>query len=256
MAAKLIVCVLAGLGAGVGTGLAGLSAAAVISPMLITFLGFSAYEAVAIALASDVLASAASAYTYGKHGNLDVKSGSVMLAVVLALTLVGSLAAFQMPDSAMSSFSILMTLVLGIRFLLCPVTAPRALFPHAGRALRIAQSVVCGVVIGFICGFVGAGGGMMMLLVFTSVLGYELKTAVGTSVFIMAFTALTGAASHAAIGGGMDLFALAVCAAATLAGAQVSAAFANRAQPKALNRVTGAVLTSLGAVMLAVHFFS
>ena len=200
-----------------------------------------------------MLASAASAYTYGKHGNLDVKSGSVMLAVVLALTLVGSLAAFQMPDSAMSSF---LTLVLGIRFLLCPVTAPRALFPHAGRALRIAQSVVCGVVIGFICGFVGAGGGMMMLLVFTSVLGYELKTAVGTSVFIMAFTALTGAASHAAIGGGMDLFALAVCAAATLAGAQVSAAFANRAQPKSLNRVTGAVLTSLGAVMLMVHFFS
>ena len=37
---------------------------------------------------------------------------------------------------------------------------------------------------------------MMMLLILTSVLGYELKTAVGTSVFIMAFTAFTGAASH------------------------------------------------------------
>lgn len=44
---------------------------------------------------------------------------------------------------------------------------------------------------------------MMMLLVLTSVLGYELKTAVGTSVFIMAFTALTGAVSHFAIGGGI-----------------------------------------------------
>ncbi len=32
----------------------------------------------------------------------------------------------------------------------------------------------------------------MMLLILTTVLGYELKTAVGTSVFIMAFTALTG----------------------------------------------------------------
>ena len=50
------------------------------------------------------------------------------------------------------------------------------------------------MMIGFICGFVGAGGGMMMLLILTSVLGYELKTAVGTSVFIMAFTAFTGAA--------------------------------------------------------------
>ena len=66
---------------------------------------------------------------------------------------------------------------------------------------RAIQSLVCGMLIGFICGFVGAGGGMMMLLILTSVLGYELKTAVGTSVFIMAFTAFTGAASHFAIGG-------------------------------------------------------
>ena len=49
---------------------------------------------------------------------------------------------------------------------------------------------------------------MMMLLLLTSVLGYELKTAVGTSVFIMTFTALTGAVSHFAIGGAPDLFCL------------------------------------------------
>ena len=46
---------------------------------------------------------------------------------------------------------------------------------------------------------------MMMLLVLTSVLGYELKTAVGTSVFIMTFTAFTGAVSHVAIGGGLEI---------------------------------------------------
>ena len=56
---------------------------------------------------------------------------------------------------------------------------------------RAIESLVCGIGIGFICGFMGAGGGMMMLLILTSVLGYELKTAVGTSVFIMTFTALT-----------------------------------------------------------------
>ena len=254
MPVKFLVCILAGLGAGVGTGLAGLSAAAVISPMLITFLGFPAYEAVAISLASDVLASAVSAWTYGKNGNLDIRNGLVMLAAVLALTLVGSLAAFEMPDSAMGSFSVCMTLLLGLRFLFCPVTSSRSLFPQGGRAARTAESVVCGVVVGFICGFVGAGGGMMMLLALTSVLGYELRTAVGTSVFIMTFTALTGAVSHVAIGGGVDPAALVVCAAATLLGAQVSAVFANRAEVRLLNQVTGGVLSLLGAVMLAVRF--
>ena len=74
-----IVCLLAGLGAGLGTGFAGMSAAAVISPMLIAFLHMDAYQAIGIALASDVLASAVSAYTYGKNKNLDIKNGLVMM---------------------------------------------------------------------------------------------------------------------------------------------------------------------------------
>ena len=92
------VYIIAGLGAGIGTGLAGLSAAAVISPMLITFLGFEPYEAVGISLASDVLASAISAYTYKKNDNLDIKNGLVMLVTVLIFTLVGSYIATLVPQ--------------------------------------------------------------------------------------------------------------------------------------------------------------
>ncbi len=83
---KIIICILAGLGAGLGTGFAGMSAAAVISPMLITFLHMDPYLAVGIALASDVLASAASAYTYGKNKNLDIKNGVIMMISVLCFT--------------------------------------------------------------------------------------------------------------------------------------------------------------------------
>ena len=43
--------------------------------MLITFLHMDPYLAVGIALASDVLASAASAITYGKNKNLDIRAG-------------------------------------------------------------------------------------------------------------------------------------------------------------------------------------
>ena len=256
MLVKLIVCIIAGLGAGIGTGLAGLSAAAVISPMLVTFLGFPAYQAVAISLASDVLASAVSAYTYGKHKNLDLRNGLVMLAAVLVFTLIGSWAAAFMPNATMGGFSVFMTLLLGIKFIVRPVTATRELFASKSGTVRLAETLVGGSVVGFICGFVGAGGGMMMLLILTSVLGYELKTAVGTSVFIMTFTALTGAVSHVVIGGGLDLFALVVCAVVTLLGAQGAAVFANRASSKTLNRVTGVVLTGLGAVMVAVNLAS
>ena len=86
----IIVTFFAGMGAGLGTGFAGMSAAAVISPMLITFLHMNPFMAVGIALSSDVLASAVSAYTYGKNKNLDVKNGSIMMVTVLVFTVIGS----------------------------------------------------------------------------------------------------------------------------------------------------------------------
>lgn len=201
----VIVTFFAGMGAGLGTGFAGMSAAAVISPMLITFLGMDPYLAVGIALSSDVLASAVSAYTYGKNKNLDIRNGLIMMASVLAFTVVGSYIASIVPSATMGSFSVVMTFLLGVKFILRPVMTTKEAMQSISAKKRAVQSVVCGVIVGFICGFVGAGGGMMMLLILTSVLGYELKTAVGTSVFIMAFTALTGAVSHFAIGGAPGL---------------------------------------------------
>ena len=89
----ILVTFFAGMGAGLGTGFAGMSAAAVISPMLIAFLKMDPYMAVGIALSSDVLASAVSAYTYGKNKNLDIRNGLLMMVSVLIFTVVGSYAA-------------------------------------------------------------------------------------------------------------------------------------------------------------------
>lgn len=251
---QFLICFIAGIGAGLGTGFAGMSAAAVISPILITFLDLPAYEAVGIALASDVLASAVSAYTYGKNKNLDIKNGVVMMITVLLFTLVGSFAASLVPNTTMGSFSVFMTLLLGIKFIVKPVMTTKESMASISVKKRILQSILSGIVVGFICGFIGAGGGMMMLLLLTSLLGYELKTAVGTSVFIMAFTAFTGAVSHFAIGGMPNLLCLVFCVASTLLWARIAAKFANKASAVTLNRATGVVLTVLGISILTVNY--
>jgi len=251
-----VVCFVAGLGAGLGTGFAGMSAAAVISPMLITFLGMPAYEAVGIALASDVLASAVSAYTYGKNKNLDVKNGLVMMVTVLLFTMVGSWVSSLVPSSTMGGFATFMTFMLGVKFILKPVMTTKEAMAAVDPKKRTIQSVLCGTGIGFICGFVGAGGGMMMLLILTSVLGYELKTAVGTSVFIMAFTAFTGAASHFIIGGAPDWTVLVLCVLSTLLWARIAARFANKASAITLNRATGVVLVVLGLAIMGFNLLT
>ena len=252
----ILVTFFAGMGAGLGTGFAGMSAAAVISPVLITFLGMDPYMAVGIALASDVLASAVSAYTYGKNKNLDIRNGLIMMVSVLAFTVVGSYVSSLVPSQTMGSFSVFMTLLLGIKFIVRPVMTTKEAMQGVSAKKRAVQSIVCGLLIGFICGFVGAGGGMMMLLILTSVLGYELKTAVGTSVFIMAFTAFTGSISHFAIGGAPDWTVLILCMVFTLLWARIAAVFANKATPKTLNRATGVILVVLGIAVLGFQFFA
>lgn len=270
---KFIVCLLAGLGAGVGTGLAGLSAAAVISPMLITFLGMNAFDAIGIALASDVLASGVSAYTYGKNKNLDIKNGKYILISVLIFTVIGSYISSLVPSHTMGGFSVAITIILGIKFIVKPVMKIESNSDSSKSIdistddiatsieissyniqkeenLRKVKSFIAGIPIGFICGFIGAGGGMMMLIIMTIVLRYELKMAVGTSVFVMTFTALTGAISHFSISGGLpDLLSLFLCVVFTLIGAQGAAKFANSASSEKQNKITGYVLLGLGILM-------
>ena len=173
---------------------------------------------------------------------------------VLAFTVVGSYISSLVPSTTMGNFSVFMTFLLGIKFIVRPVMTTKESMQEVSAKKRAVQSIVCGIIIGFICGFVGAGGGMMMLLILTSVLGYELKTAVGTSVFIMAFTAFTGAASHFAIGGMPDKTVWILCVLFTLIWARIAAVFANKATPKTLNRVTGVILVLLGIVVMGFNY--
>ena len=173
---------------------------------------------------------------------------------VMIFTLIAIYLASFIPSTTMGGFSTFMTMLLGIKFIVKPVMTTKETMAATDPKKRIIQSIICGTVIGFICGFVGAGGGMMMLLILTSVLGYELKTAVGTSVFIMTFTALTGALSHFAIGGTPDLVVLILCMVSTLIFARVAAVLANKAPAKLLNQATGVILVILGAAIIAVQY--
>ena len=251
---KILVCFIAGAGAGIGTGFAGMSAAAVIGPMLTTFLGISAYDAVGIGLISDVLASLASAYTYKKSGNLDVKNSLPLLVSVLIVTMIGSFVASFLPEQAMSGTMQIALIIIGLRFILKPVNKTREQLEAVSAKNRLIKAIIGGVFVGFICGFVGAGGGMMLLLVLTSFLGYPMHLAVGTSVFIMAFTALTGGISHFMIGGFPDTLSLLLCVVFTLLWARIAAKIANKSNAKTLNRVVGIVMIVTSIVILAVNY--
>ena len=262
---ELLWYIIASLGAGIGTGLAGLSAATVMVPILIvlcpSFSGQTgAYQATAIALASDILGSAVTTYTYAKNKNIDLKRGWIMLVCILTMCTVGSYVAFLAGNVVLGSFTLFLTFFIGIRFLIKPDTS-RKEQAAKGEKLDwkgIAISLFFGITIGFGTGFVGTGGGMMMLVVFTAFLGMELKTAVGTSTFIMTFTALIASVSHILIHPVIllekwDVMLLCIVIATTAS--LGSARFANRVSNRTVGLVTGAVLTLLGGSMLLLYFW-
>ncbi len=256
--------IVAALGAGIGTGVAGLSAATVMVPILIvlcpSFSGETgAYQATAIALASDILGSAVTAYTYARHKNIDLHRGWIMLVCILVMCTAGSYAAFIVGNTVLGSFTLFLTFFIGIRFLIKPDTSRKSQAGKDNQLDRkgVAISLFFGLTIGFGTGFVGTGGGMMMLVVFTSFLGMELKTAVGTSTFIMTFTALIASVSHILIHPAIvpeKWDVMLICIAVATVASLLSARYANRVKNRTAGLVTGAVLTALGAVMLILNF--
>lgn len=249
--------IIAGLGAGIVTGLAGLSAAVVITPILVSLGGMDSYDAVAIALSSDVLASALSAYTYYRNKNIDIKRGLLIMGPAFVFTVAGSYAGYRFsvisPDG-IGIYSMLATVYLGLKFMFRPITKEKTDKIHHKKGTMLLFSIGAGVIIGIICGFAGAGGGAMMLFVLTVMLGYDLKTAVGTSTMIMTLIALTGAVSHYSMSGTFNLTALVVCMAFTVVGAIWAARFANKCNEIKLNRTVGILLTVLGVVTFVIKF--
>ena len=78
----IIVCFFAGMGAGLGTGFAGMSAAAVITPVLVTFLKMDAYQAVGIALVAELSASICADAGNASLGKiLQILGGAVVLTL-------------------------------------------------------------------------------------------------------------------------------------------------------------------------------
>ena len=257
--------ILASLGAGVGTGLAGLSAATVMVPMLIvlcpSFLGETGvYQATAVALASDILGSAVATYTYAKHKNIDLKRGWLIMVCILVMSAIGSYVAFVTGNVVLGGFTLFLTLCIGIRFLVRPDTS-RENPVEKGSKLGwkgVILSLVCGIPIGFGTGFVGSGGGMTMLIVLSALFGMELKTAVGTSTFIMTFTALIASVSHIMIHPAIVFEkwdVMLVCILVATAASLVSARFANRVKNRTVGLVTGVVLTILGITMIILNYW-
>ena len=262
---EYLVIIIAACLAGVSTGLVGLSAATVMVPLLVTFCPsfqgeHGAFMAIAIALASDVLGSGITTLTYKKNKNIDIKRGWVLIVSIISMCAIGSIVAFFVRQEVMGTFSLILCVAIGIRFIAKPESKNKEQ-PSNDAKLKpwqIAASLLTGLIIGFGTGFFGSGGGMMMLILFTALLNYERKTAVGTSTFVMTFTALIASVTHILMEPAIVLecwpYLIISIIVATLF-SYISAKFANKVNNKVVGYVTGILLFVLGIALLIIHYY-
>jgi len=264
-----------GLIAGSCTGLIGASGVAITVPAL-TFLGIGVHSAIGTSLAVDVVASVSVSSTFNKFGNLNLSQGIYMaLAAIVGAQIASRLAVLVPAVGLEKAFGILL-IINGIMFWRngiqrhsnqsleqsttndnsiendCvendsgePAGSPRENTPGLREHFL---AVILGLGIGLISGFLGAGGGVMILMVLVFVLHYPMHIAIGTSTLIMALTAFSASLGYAG-SGNISLPILVFAGLGTIIGGRRTATFANKLSAEKLGKVAGAMFAIIGIGM-------
>jgi len=251
---ELVVIVIAGLGAGLITGLIGASAVMFVAPLLVIFLGMNGYDAIGISLGIDVFASIVAALWFWKKGNLRIKPGIVLAIFAVIGAFSGSYFSSTIPSPWLITITGAGIIFSGINFTRKKVREEgeelkKALKPHFTKITKFLMYAIAGLIIGIIGGMFGAGGGLSLLLVLTFVSRYRTHAAVGTSVFVMSFLALSGAIGHY-IYSSFLINAVILGGIAAIIGSFSASVFANKLSEKNLNKVAGGLFLILGTAMI------
>jgi len=257
MVVEIIKMLVIGIFAGIVTGLTGASGVMVVVPLLNMLLNFSVHNSIGTSLMVDVIASIATAYTYYRHGNVDLKSGIWIAIGSITGAQFGVLFAVKTPEAGLGGafgiFLIVMGSIIWKRGINRERLAKKINIKFKNEKERILTALGLGFIIGIITGIFGAGGGLMILFVLIFVLNFPLHLAIGTSVIIMAITASSGMVGYALHGNLKPLGGLILGISAALS-ATGSAKFANRIDEKILSKAVGLVFISLGIIMTVVNY--
>ena len=127
--------------------------------------------------------------------------------------------------------------------------------PCAPRsAPRPTAALLAGAGVGLVTGFLGVGGGFLVVPALIAFAGLDMREAVGTSLLVIAINSTAGFVGH--LGGGqLDVTLMAALTAAAVAGALVGERFARHISTLRLRRGFGLIVVAVGvAVVLAGGF--
>jgi uncharacterized membrane protein YfcA len=242
---RALVAASIGFGSGVASGAFGIGGALLSTPGIRVLLNTPAIVAVGTTLPVIIPTAVTGLRTYVRNGFVDTRLAAWAATGGLVCSVGGALLTGIIPGEILLVATAVVIFYLAVRMLptAAPATAPH---PHPG----VPAALAVGGLSGFASGLLGVGGGFVLVPLFTVTFGLPLKTALGTSLAVVAVQAVPGSIVHAALGH-VDWTIVAGMAVGVVPGAWLGSRLAVAARDKTLRTVVAVALMVLAAAFAA-----
>jgi len=183
---------------GLTSGLLGVGGAVIMVPLLVAVLKLPQHHAQGTSLAVTIFTAAAALIGYSEAGHLDWVMAGLLIAGSVLGAPAGARAGQNLPARRMRRWFGVLMIVVGIRLFLTQLPEGHWI-PVTGTA-GFAAHAVLGFGVGYLSGFFGVGGGVVLIPALVLLTGTPQHVAQGVSLLFIVPTAIAGSITHARLG--------------------------------------------------------
>ena len=234
-------------GIGLSLGLIGGGGSIITVPMLVYLLGVTPRAAVGMSLAVVGATAIVSASLHHRKGAVAWRTGAVFAASGMPAAYLGS------KLTRLVSPRVLLLVFAGLMLVVAAVMLTRAARHEHVRKAKVGREVASGAGVGLLTGFLGVGGGFLIVPSLHAFGGLALKDAIGTSLFVIAVNCAAGLLGHLSDGVTEWRLTLVVALLAAL-GAIVGTALSHRFHPKGLRRIFAWFVVAVAVFLIVKNY--
>jgi uncharacterized membrane protein YfcA len=236
--------IILGFAIGLSLGLLGGGGSILTVPALVYLVGQSPQAAVTASLVIVGANSAMGAFMHRSQGTLNWKVALVFGGTGMAMAYLAAGWSKAIPSLALMVMFAVLMLVVGLFMMLKPTPLGK---DDGGRGWWV--TVLSGGAVGLLTGFLGVGGGFLIVPALVMLVGLPFRQAVGTSLVVIAMNSLAGFLGHLH-GPPIDIQVVAIFVTAGLTGAMVGARLARLLPPEHLRKAFAVFVIGLGLYLL------
>ncbi|MER3428085.1 MAG: sulfite exporter TauE/SafE family protein [Pyrinomonas sp.] len=235
---------------GASLGLLGGGGSIITLPVLVYVLGVDVYQAVGMSLAVVGATSLVGAALHGQRGRVSLKVGAVFGVFGAIGAMIGArLTHLLSPSALLLAFASLM-LVVSVLMLTRESNAEAMAGPPRFNPVKAAAA---GALVGALTGFLGVGGGFLVVPALIFFAGLTIRESIGTSLLVIAINSFAGLVGHLE----RERFDLRLTALVTLCavgGALIGSALSHRISPRGLRKSFAVFVLAVALLLVAENY--